>query len=161
MPDTGIIEKEELQSILPHQGKMLLISRVLEYDIDSRALTSEYDITEDCLFYDPLLEGVPSWACFEFMAQGVSAISGLVGRAMGKPPMLGFILSVSSLKTNIPLIKAGSVIRVRVTEDVRVDNVFTFHCVVLIGETQAAEAKLTVMDVEDSSVFMEKENYGK
>jgi predicted hotdog family 3-hydroxylacyl-ACP dehydratase len=155
------VRGEELSSLLPHKGKMFLISRVLNYSVQGRTLWSEYDITGDCLFYDPLAGGVPSWVSFEFMAQAVSALSGLTGRFFGKPPLMGFILSVLSMETRTPLFRAGSVAQVRIAEEVKMDSVSTFRCRTDIDGVPAAEAKLTVMDVEDPSVYIERAGYGK
>jgi predicted hotdog family 3-hydroxylacyl-ACP dehydratase len=151
--DTRIIEGEELIGLLPHKGKMLLISRVTEYDVPMRSLRSEYDIGENCLFFDPVQKGVPAWMSFEFMAQAVSALSGITGRVMGKPPMMGFILSVSSLEIKVPLFKTGALVRIHVLEELRVDTVSTFRCTVWDGETEAVTAKIMVMDVEDPQAF--------
>ncbi|MDR0290668.1 MAG: 3-hydroxylacyl-ACP dehydratase [Treponema sp.] len=156
-----LIENEELAAIMAHKGKMLLISRVLEYDINIHSLRSEYDVNKTCLFYDPGLDGVPAYACFEFMAQAVSALSGLTGIIMGKPPMVGFILSVSSLEIKLPLFKPGDVIQVEVNGQQAVDMVSTFHCIAKVGDSEAVKAKLMVMDVENPMEFIGKDNYGK
>jgi predicted hotdog family 3-hydroxylacyl-ACP dehydratase len=155
----------ELAGLLPHSGKMFLISRILEYDVEGRSLVSEYDVSGDCIFYDPALQGVPSWAAFEFMAQAVSALSGLTGKFYGRPPLLGFILSVSSLELGAPggeppLFLPGAVLRTEIREEVKMGQASTFLCVLsLLGET-AARAKITVMDVEDISAFTGKEHHG-
>jgi predicted hotdog family 3-hydroxylacyl-ACP dehydratase len=149
-----VIANEELSGILPHKGKMLLISRVMEYNVHERTLGSEYDVTTGCLFYDPALDGVPAWMCFEFMAQAVSALSGLTGKVMGKPPMLGFILSVSSLEIKLPLFRPGDVVRVQIAEELRVGSVSTLRCAASVGGREAASAKLMVMDVEDPAEFL-------
>jgi predicted hotdog family 3-hydroxylacyl-ACP dehydratase len=156
-----VIENEELTALLPHRGKMFLISRVMEYDINARTLRSEHDIDKTCLFYDPDMDGVPAYMCFEFMAQAVSALSGLTGVILGKPPMMGFILSVSSLEIKIPLFKPGEIIRVEINGQQAVDTVSTFHCVARVGENTAVKAKLMVMDVENPEEFIRKDNYGK
>jgi predicted hotdog family 3-hydroxylacyl-ACP dehydratase len=156
-----VIENEELAALMPHRGKMFLISRIVEYDINARSLRSEYDIGSTCLFYDPGLDGVPSYICFEFMAQAVSALSGLTGKILGKPPMMGFILSVSSLEIKVPLFRPGDIIQVEITGQQAVDTVSTFHCVATVGENEAAKAKLMVMDIENPMEFIKKDNYGK
>ena len=159
--DSRVIENGELLALLPHSGKMLLISRVLEYSVPRRTLRSEYDLTENCLFYDSALEGVPAWLGFEFMAQAVSALSGITGKVLGKPPMLGFILSVSSLEIKLPLFRPGDIVRTGITEELRVGSASTFRCAACAGEREAVLARLMVMDVEDPSVFMEQDHYGK
>jgi predicted hotdog family 3-hydroxylacyl-ACP dehydratase len=152
--DRRTIENEELLGLLPHREKMLLISRVMEYDINKRYLKSEYDIRESCLFFDPALEGVPAYACFEFMAQAVSALSGLTGIYYNKPPMIGFILSVASLKIECPLFKAGDVIAITVTEEQRIGNVSVFQCSAVVADNVGVQVTLMVMDVEDPKEFM-------
>jgi predicted hotdog family 3-hydroxylacyl-ACP dehydratase len=155
------VRGEELLSLLPHKGKMFLISRILDYSVQGRTLRSEYDITRGCLFYDSLIGGVPSWASFEFMAQAVSALSGLTGRFFGKPPLMGFILSVLSMETKTPFFRDGSVVQVRIAEEVKMDSVSTFRCRTEVEGAAVAEAKLTVMDVEDPSMYIGKTGYGK
>jgi predicted hotdog family 3-hydroxylacyl-ACP dehydratase len=156
-----VIENEDLKEIMPHRGKMFLINRVVEYDINARSLRSEHDITHACLFYDPGLDGVPAYMCFEFMAQAVSALSGLTGKILGKPPVMGFILSVSSLEIKIPLFRPGDVIQVEVNGQQAVDTVSTFHCVARVGQNEAARAKVMVMDIENPMELIGKNNYGK
>jgi predicted hotdog family 3-hydroxylacyl-ACP dehydratase len=159
--DVRIIENEELAALLPHKGKMFLISRVLEYDINARSLRSEYDVSKACLFYDPGLDGVPSNMCFECMAQAVSTLSGLTGIILGKPPAMGFILSVSALEIKLPLFKPGDVIQVEVNGQQAVDTVSTFRCVAKVGDSEAVKATLMVMDIENPEEFIRKDNYGK
>ena len=159
--DRRVIENEELAGLLPHKGKMLLISRIMEYDINARRLLSEYDIGESCLFYDPGMEGVPAYISFEFMAQAISALSGITGKILGKPPMIGFILSVSSLEIKLPLFRPGEIIQIEVNEEHKIDTVSTFFCTAAVDGNEAARAKLMVMDVENPLEFIGKDNYGK
>ncbi|GHV28163.1 hypothetical protein AGMMS4952_11160 [Spirochaetia bacterium] len=155
----SIIERDELSTLLPHKGKMFLLSRLISYDIaaQQRSLSAEYDITEDCLFYDPALGGVPGWVSFEFMAQSIAVLSGISDRERGEPPKPGFILSVSNMEILIPVLRAGTTVYIHVQEDCRVERVFTFDCAVSLNGTEpgkaVALAKLTVMDVDDLSVF--------
>jgi predicted hotdog family 3-hydroxylacyl-ACP dehydratase len=154
------IERDELITLLPHKGKMFLLSRLTEYDLTKRTLTAEYDITEDCIFYDPDLRGLPAWVGFEFMAQCISALSGLMGREQGKEPKPGFILSISAMGVEIPILKAGTTVKIRIAEDMRIDSVFTFSCTVLLEGEPAVSAKLTVMDVDDLALFEEEQGQG-
>ena len=154
----GTIERDELITLLPHKGRMFLLSRITAYDTVKRSLSAEYDITPDCLFYDPALGGVPAWVGFEFMAQSIAGLSGITIREKGEPPKMGCILSVSNVEILRPLLKAGTTVRIDVEEDYAVDGISTFNgSVFLEGIGKAAmSAKLTVMDVDDLSVF-EKE----
>ena len=174
-----VIEERQLAELLPHRGKMLLINRVINYDIKKGTLCSEYKVTKDCLFYDPVLGGLPAWMSFEFMAQSVSAFSGISGRIYGKPPMIGFILSVSSFEIKKQIIKAGELLRITIVEESRVGMVSTFFCTVFssgpdafersggvppverTGESEVSGARLMVMDVDNYLEFTEKGYYGK
>jgi predicted hotdog family 3-hydroxylacyl-ACP dehydratase len=149
----GIIERDELIELVPHKGKMFLLSRVTAYDEKEHSLIAEYDITPDCLFFDVGLSGVPSWVSFEFIAQCISTLSGLDGRIKGQRPKPGCILSVSNMTTTIPVINAGTTVHIEVCEDCRIDNVYTFDGIVSLADKQIASAKLTVMDVDDLSVL--------
>jgi predicted hotdog family 3-hydroxylacyl-ACP dehydratase len=159
--DVRVIENEELLELMPHRGKMYLISRIVEYDINARSLRSEYDVSKSCLFYDPALDGIPACVCFEFMAQAVSALSGLTGKILGRPPVMGFILSVSSLEIKIPLFRPGEIIQIEINGQQAVDTVSTFNCIAYIGENEVVRAKLMVMDIENPMELIEKDNYGK
>jgi predicted hotdog family 3-hydroxylacyl-ACP dehydratase len=150
---TTVIAGEELLGVLPHKGKMLLISRVTEYNIHERSLRSEYDVTEQCVFFDPALGGVPAWMGFEFMAQAVSALSGITGKVMGRPPMMGFILSVSSLEVKTPVFRPGDVVASRVLEEMRVGLASTYRCTISVGDREAVTATVMVMDVENPAEF--------
>jgi predicted hotdog family 3-hydroxylacyl-ACP dehydratase len=147
------IEKDELMTLLPHQGKMFLLSRLRNYDLDKRVLTGEYDITGDCLFYDTVLGGVPSWVGIELIAQSISALSGLKGRRKGEKPRLGFILSVSDMRAEIPVLRAGTTAVITIQEEYKMDAIYTFHGAVSAEGKKAVEAKLTVMEVDDISVI--------
>ncbi|MDR2842037.1 MAG: 3-hydroxylacyl-ACP dehydratase [Spirochaetaceae bacterium] len=146
----AIIEKDELYNLVPHKDKMFLLSRIIEYN--ESALTSEFDISDDCIFYDDAITGLPSWISFELMAQSVSALVGIGRRNLGKPPKPGFILSVSSMEFYLPVLKCGETARTLIVEDCRVDAVSTFACKTTINGKKVAEAKLTCVEVDDSGL---------
>ena len=41
------IERDVLIDLLPHKGKMFLLSRVTQHDTEAHTITSEYDITPE------------------------------------------------------------------------------------------------------------------
>jgi len=143
-----IIEREELQTIIPHKGKMLLLNRVTGYDIEN-SIRAEYSITGDCLFYDPVLDGVPAWVGFEFMAQAISALTGIRKRAKGEEPTFGFILSIPSMRMEIPVFKNGSLLEVRLKETDCTDMIYTFQGAVFLKDEKVMEGSLMVMEVSD------------
>jgi predicted hotdog family 3-hydroxylacyl-ACP dehydratase len=145
--ETGIIEREELLSLIPHKGKMVLLSRLLAWDFETWTLRSEFDITDRCLFYDPALGGIPGWVSFECMAQSISALTGLLDRRQGKGPRIGFILSISNMEIAVPVLPAGTTIQAEVRLDCRMDEVYVFDCRVSLEDRTAVTAKMTVMEM--------------
>lgn len=148
------IDHDDLIWMLPHKGKMFLLSRVTQHDGTNHTITSEYDITPDCIFYEEEFDGVPTWAGFEFMAQGISALTGITNKEKGREPLPGFILSVVDFKANVGFLKNGTTIQMKIREDFReeADHIYRYICELYthVGdETPAASAKITVMETED------------
>ncbi|MDE5898259.1 MAG: 3-hydroxylacyl-ACP dehydratase [Treponemataceae bacterium] len=148
------IDYDELINLLPHKGKMFLLSRVTQHDVNEHSITSEYDITEQCIFYEPEFGGVPTWAGFEFMAQGISALTGITNRIKGREPLPGFILSVVDFKATVGFLKGGTTIQMRIKEDYREEDshVYRYLCELYASKDDAepaASAKITVMETED------------
>jgi len=154
-----LTEKENLLSIVPHRNKMLLLSRIKEYNLEERTIEAEYHITEDCLFYDPAAAGVPAWAGFEFIAQAISAFSGIRDRENGIPPKMGFILSVSSMRIGLPFFKTGSTVEIKTKEIGRMDLACTFEGEILLEGRKILEGKLTVMEIEHEQAQAMKKDY--
>jgi len=144
-----MIEQEDVLSIIPHRGKMLLLSKVNEYNLNTGSIEAEYHLTEDCLFYDPAISGIPTWVGFELMAQAVSAFMGIKTRARGEPVKIGFILGVSQVQIGLPFLKAGSIIGIKAQEYENMDPLYIFKGEIFIEGNKVLEGKLTVMEVED------------
>jgi len=144
-----MIEKEELLSIVPHRGRMFLLSRVIKYNTRERSIEAEYDITEDCLFYDSQADGVPTWAGFEFIAQAISALIGITDRENGLPSKKGYILGVSQMQIKLPFIKTGSKLTIKSRELDNVAPMYVFEGEIFLDDKEILAGKLTVMDVYD------------
>jgi len=143
-----MIENEELLSIIPHRGRMLLLSRIINYNGEDKSIEAEFVIKEDCLFYDPEFSGVPAWAGFEFIAQAISAFVGI--RDMGKKiRKMGYILGISHMRIELPFFKTGSIIKIKANEVGGMDPVYVFDGQIIIDDKIVIEGKLTVMDVYD------------
>ena len=142
--------KESVSELVPHKGKMFLLNRICDYDLEINSITTEIDITRDNLFYEEELGGVPAWVAFEYMAQSVSALSGLQGRTKGEKPKVGFIMSVSGFNAYVPVFKQGETVVINVLEKTRNDNAVTFEGSATVNGTLAVTAKLNTVEVEDS-----------
>ena len=147
---TEVFDTKDLVSeLVPHKGKMLLLDRVRDYDLKENSITTEIDIARDNMFYEEELGGVPVWVAFEYMAQSVSALSGIHGRAKGEKPKTGFIMSVSGFKADVPVFKEGETVVVNVLENIRMDKAVTFEGSATVNGTLAVTAKLNTVEVDD------------
>ena len=153
----AMIEKEEMLSIMPHRDRMLLLTKVNEYDFKEESIEAEYHITEDCLFYDSAAAGVPAWVGFEFIAQAVSAFMGIKTRARGEPVKIGFILSVSQVRIGLPFFKTGNTIVIKAKEFECMDPLYIYKGEIFIEGKKVLEGKLTVMEVDDEKAQAMKE----
>jgi len=147
-----MIENEELLSIIPHRGKMLLLSKVTNYNTEERTIEAEYRITKDCLFYDSAIAGVPSWVGFEFIAQAICALSGIRNREKGGLPKIGFILSISQVQIAIPFLKTESIVVIKAKEIERADSVYAFLGEIILEGRPVLKGKLTVFDADDEQI---------
>ncbi len=141
------IEHDELSTLVPHRGKMFIIDRLSDADVKNWIAESETKITEDFMFYDKNLGGVPDYATFEMIAQTISSLMGFYAREKGIKPNMGMILSVSGLKFDESLIKAGDIVKVRAVRESALDNVYSFSAEVFVGEKHFGSGKLTVMEM--------------
>ncbi len=155
------IERDELINYLPHKGKMFLLSRVTQHDVDKHTITSEYDITEDCIFYEEEFGGIPTWAGFELMAQGVSALTGITNKIKGRTPFPGMILSVVDFKASVGFLAKGTTCQMKIAEDYRDEETHTYRYLCNLyaakGDAEpAASAKITVMETENMGAMFSK-----
>lgn len=147
------IGENEIAEYLPHRGKMLLLSRIIDYDMDKRIITGEYDITKECIFYEKEGDGIPSWVSFELMAQTVCALTGIAHKLFGRKILPGMILSVTAFKTGLEWLKAGKTVRMTMTEDYRDDESALYNYIgelFVVGEDErpAVTAKISAIEIE-------------
>ena len=147
------IDENEIADYLPHRGKMLLLSRIVGYDMEKRIIIGEYDITENCIFYEKEAGGIPSWVSFELMAQTVCALTGIAHKLFGRKILPGMILSVTGFKTKREWFKAGETVRMRMTEDYCDEEsaLYNFIGELFVAgedETPAVTAKISAIEIE-------------
>ena len=152
-----MIENEELLSIVPHRGKMLLLKRVKDYNLQEYTIEAECQIERDCIFYDSEKEGVPSWVGFEFIAQTVSAFIGIKNRER-KVNNIGLIMSVTQMRIGLPIFQTDSIITIKAKEVDGMDSVHVFEGEIFLEGEKVLEGKITVMDVDSEQVVIKKES---
>jgi predicted hotdog family 3-hydroxylacyl-ACP dehydratase len=95
--------------ILPHRGRMVLLGRVLEHAASATSCAVSIDAQELFVQGDG---GIGSWVGVEYMAQCVAAHAGLLGRAVGQEPRVGYLVSSRSLRFHAPRFVPGQELRV-------------------------------------------------
>jgi len=147
--------REDVESLVPHAGKMFLLDRIVEYDLEEIYIVTQVDVSEKSMFYCEELGGVPSYVAFEYMAQSISALSGIYGRSCGNSPKEGFIMSVSNCKSDVAAFKPGEVVEIHVKQTMRMDMAVTFDGVACVGGKQVLSATLSTVEVEDAKSIID------
>jgi predicted hotdog family 3-hydroxylacyl-ACP dehydratase len=98
-----------MQEILPHEGPMVLLSRVLSHHGDLTVCAVEVD--DSGMFRDES-GAVAVWMGIEYMAQCVAAHAGLVALAAGEPPRMGFLLGGRRVTFHVARFRCGDRLRV-------------------------------------------------
>ena len=142
--------------IVPHSGKMFLLDRVIDYDFEKLEIHTEVDIVPGSMFFDKDLGGIPVWIGFEYMAQSISALSGLYGKTKGQEPKIGFIMSVNNFTANKPLFPENSIAKIFVKQTMRMDNVVTFDGNISLDGNIVATAVINTIEMDDPKAVLEK-----
>jgi predicted hotdog family 3-hydroxylacyl-ACP dehydratase len=103
-------EELAVESVVPHAGNMVLLSRIVCHE--EGATTCAVSVDEQDLFSEGPW-GVPGWVSLEYMAQCVAVHAGLVARAQGEPPRIGFLLGSRHLELHTPRFRPGQQLEVR------------------------------------------------
>lgn len=138
--------------LVPHAGRMSLLSRVVAYD--EGWLLAEVDIDNDSMFAND--RGVPAWVGLEYMAQAIAAYAGLQERIQGGLPKIGFLLGSRNYSASTDHFARGQTFQVRVELEMVADNgLNVFNCV-LEGNNTRASAVVNVFQPDDAEKFLEE-----
>lgn len=95
--------------VVPHRGRMVLLSRVLEHGPTATACAVAIDAQRLFVQRDG---SVGSWVGVEYMAQCVGAHAGMIARAAGEEPRVGYLVSSRRLRFHAPRFVPGQELRV-------------------------------------------------
>ncbi len=150
-----MIEMPELDTYLPHTGTMLLLDKIVSWDIAACTLCSEVTITENSLFYNSEYNGIPAWVGFEYMAQSIAALSGLHARKdLGQPPKVGFIMSIRNYTTEIPFFPAGQILRIGINQLFNENSVVSFDCTITADGKPLVTATVNAIETENPEAIV-------
>ena len=138
-------KEKELENILPHKYPMILINRVVNYDIENKQLISEVDISNDSMFFDSKLNQVPIWVGIEYMAQTIAALSGIYSLEFKKTTVeLGFVIGARNYECFVSGFSNGSCLTIKVEQLFFDSELGAFDCAIFSGEKKLATAVLNV-----------------
>ncbi len=144
-----------VRELVPHQGAMVFLDRVVEASADS--LCAEVRIGEDTVFFDGA--GVGSWVGIEYMAQAIAAHAGYLALQRGEPVKVGFLLGARRYSCATPLFALGTVLHVRAQHVLQGENgLAAFDCRIDDAASGAslATATITVFQPDNVNEFLQR-----
>ncbi|MDO9337044.1 MAG: hypothetical protein Q7T61_11635 [Caulobacter sp.] len=142
----------DINRLVPHRAPMLLIDRIVGETGD--VTRADYRIPADSLF---LVEGrgVPTYAAFEMMAQGICATDGLRRFRRGQGPELGFLLGCRRFAAARSWLQPGETLTLEST-CLLDGETSSYQCRVLDADgAEVANATVNVFQPEDISAYLE------
>ncbi len=134
-----MIDYNDVASLIPHSGQMVLLDRVIEFDGEN--LIAEMTVRDDGLFGND--KNVPAWAGIEYMAQAVGAYAGIKSKLAGEPIKLGYLLGTRRFSSNVASFVAGTELTINIKVIIQDDKLGAFDCQIL-GDGIEVSANLTV-----------------
>lgn len=144
--------KYDLEKILPHNHPMILIDDIKEINIDERYLIAEVVISEDKVFFDKSINGVPYLSGIEYMAQTIGCYA--FYRAQRTEPKLGFLLGTRSYKNNIEKFENGKTYSIKVREIYGDSELVSFDCLIYNECEECARAVINAYQPENAEEYL-------
>lgn len=141
-----------LDELIPHQGPMRLIDRVLSQDED--VVRAEATIPAEGHAFAVEGRGVPVYAGFEMMAQTICAHDGLKRWREGKPPAIGFLLGCRRYAASREWFTAGEVLTIESRQLIEGETA-SFECRILDRSgNETASGVVNVYRPDDVEAFL-------
>ena len=143
----------DLEKILPHDRPMILVDDIKEINLEEKYLVAEIKITEDKIFFDKTINGVPYLSGIEYMAQTIGCYAFF--RAKRTDPKLGFLLGTRSYKSSIEKFENGKVYTVKVSEIYGDNELVSFECLIYNDEEkECASAVINAYQPDNAEEYL-------
>jgi predicted hotdog family 3-hydroxylacyl-ACP dehydratase len=141
-----------IDRLVPHRAPMLLVDRLVGEE--GETTRADYKIPADSLFLVPG-KGVPTYAAFEMMAQGICATDGLRRHRRGQGPELGFLLGCRKFAAARNWLQPGETLTLESTCLIDGET-SSYQCRVLDADgAEVANATVNVFQPDDISAYLE------
>ena len=141
----------DIDDLVPHSGSMCLLDRVVDYGEDW--LHAEVGISPESLFAEE--RGVPAWVGIEYMAQAIAAYGGLLERAKGNEPKIGFLLGSRNYACDADYFTIGLTLSIKVTRELIAENGLNVFACELDAKGLHAQAVVNVFQPDDVDRFLD------
>ena len=138
-----------IEDLVLHRPPMLLLESIATWD-DS-GLEAVANPQDSYLFADANGD-VPVWVGIEYMAQAISAFSGLTAKIRGEALGIGFLLGTRRYTAEVVSFAAAQKLSVRVRELLKDDTgLVLFDCHIYAGERLLASAEIKAIQPDDAN----------
>ena len=144
--------KYDLEKILPHNHPMILIDDIKEINIDEKYLIAEVKITENKIFFDKSINGVPYLSGIEYMAQTIGCYAFF--RAQRTEPKLGFLLGTRSYKNSLEKFENGKTYTIKASEIYGDSELVSFECLIYNEGEECAKAVINAYQPENAEKYL-------
>lgn len=136
--------QKELENLLPHKGKIILIDKVLDYDLEQGELTAGVTISPRIMFFDEKTNAVPITVAIEFMAQTIGLLSGLYHKNSNEKPKLGFVIGSRNIELFAPAFKNTQYLEIKIKQLFFDSELGAFDCKITNNNELLVSAQLNV-----------------
>jgi predicted hotdog family 3-hydroxylacyl-ACP dehydratase len=138
---TRLAQLPPIEAVVPHRAPLVLLDAVLAHAPDET--TCAVFIRDGSPLRVPG-GPVPGWVGLEYMAQCIAAHAGLIDRAAGRPPAIGFLLGARDVRFHAAGYLPGQVLHVCVRRLWGQGRLGAFACSIRDSRTNALLAQGTV-----------------
>ncbi len=107
------IDIPPVSELVPHEGGVILLDRVLEHDGEST--TARVTVAKQT-WLKRADGSVASWVALEYMAQCIAAHEGIRARVQGRPPVHGSLAAAFGVRVYCACFEADELLRVRTNQ---------------------------------------------
>lgn len=142
-----------IEQVLPHEHPMILLDQLISFAENNASCCCT--ITEQSLFFDASLQGVPSYVGIEYMAQSIAAYANANELSHNRDVEVGFLVSSRKYKCEFPIFEQGMVLTINVEKIYKDESgLSAFDCNIFTNDQQIASARINVYQPENPKQFL-------